>query len=571
MKAMILAAGLGTRLKPFSEHTPKPLFTINQRQVLDITIEKLHRAGCTAIILNTHHHHQQIEAFVADQAYPVPVHLRHEPHILGTGGGIRNVADLWQNGPLLVINGDVVCDIDLSKIFTGHARYACDVTMVMHHHPEFNCVHVDEQDCVTGFGKASETAGTCRCLAFTGIHILERSVLDYLPAQGTSHIIDAYKLMLAAGRKIKAHVVQNHYWQDIGTPARYQSAVYDHMAPTAFACAFNAPAPQAITRHHLAGDGSDRQWYRLTAGSRHLIMVDHGICNTPGIQQEVDAYVDIGRHLHAQKAAVPQIYLWDRFAGLVFTEDLGDQHLQQVVHNQSADKRLNQYKQVIDAWLHMALAGSQNFDPGWTYQSARYDRVTILEKECRYFVEAFLQGYLGWSITYDALAAEFEGLADAAVRGGTNGLMHRDLQSRNIMVKGDRIFFIDFQGARPGPLQYDLASLLIDPYVALAPDLQTQLLAYCAHTLEQRYGVDAHGFLQGYAHCALTRNLQILGAFAFLSRVKKKSHFESHIPLAIQTLKRHLFAPETMELPKLARVVADAADAITPTLQGKQD
>lgn len=562
MKAMILAAGLGTRLKPFSDHTPKPLFTINQQPVLDITIDKLCRSGCRSVIVNTHHHHRQIEAFVAQRKYPIPVHLRHEPQILGTGGAIKNVADLWGEGPLMVINGDVVSDLDFSNIWAGHQRHGCAVTMVMHHHEDFNSVRVDNQGFVIGFDPPSQTAPPGQRMAFTGIHVLAPSVLDYLPAKGPAHIIDAYQQMLTAGEKIKAHVVRDHYWQDIGSPERYGSAVYDAMAPEAFKKAFDAPIVQTIQRHHLAGDGSDRQWYRLTSGRQQLIMVDHGICKNPAVQQEADAYVAIGRHLHRSQVSVPQIFLADPFSGRVFLEDLGDRHLQQQVQQQSPQDTLTLYQQVIDAWLHMGMTAIQNFNTGWTHQSPSYDKATILENECRYFMEAFIQGYLGWSTRYESLAAEFELLADAALKHQVNGLIHRDLQSRNIMIRDGGIAFIDFQGARPGPLQYDLASLLIDPYVALAPELRSRLLNYCADQMAQRYGIELATFVRGYGYCVLTRNLQILGAFAFLSRVKQKTHFEKYISPALHHLHRHLSEFSALKMPHLKELVAQATESI---------
>ena len=89
MKALILAAGLGTRLRPFTDHTPKPLFTVSGRALLDITIAKLIEAGCTAVMINTHHLHDQIERFVARQIYAIPVQTRYEPRILGTGGASK--------------------------------------------------------------------------------------------------------------------------------------------------------------------------------------------------------------------------------------------------------------------------------------------------------------------------------------------------------------------------------------------------------------------------------------------------------------------------------------------------
>ena len=88
MKALILAAGFGTRLRPFTEDTPKPLFPIAGRPLLDILIRNLQDAGCEAIIINTHHLYLKIKSFIAKQSYTIPVCTRHEPEILGTGGAI---------------------------------------------------------------------------------------------------------------------------------------------------------------------------------------------------------------------------------------------------------------------------------------------------------------------------------------------------------------------------------------------------------------------------------------------------------------------------------------------------
>ena len=108
------------------------------------------------------------------------------------------------------------------------------------------------------------------------------------------------------------------------------------------------------------------------------------------------------------------------------------------------------------------------------------------------------------------------------------------------MIKDDTIYFIDFQGARMGPLQYDLASLLIDPYVDLPPEVQRRLLAYALEQLAAQMDIQADRFRRCYRFCSLTRNLQALGAFGYLTRVKGKSHFEKHIPAAVRTLRRNL-------------------------------
>lgn len=556
---MILAAGLGTRLSPYSRHTPKPLFTLNQRPVLDLIIDRLLHAGCEQIIINTHHLHEQIEAFVQQQQYPVPVITRHEPEILGTGGAIQNIADLWTEAPLLVFNADIVTDIDLAHVYQWHCANNAAVTMVMHDEQRFNCVCVDNQDRIVSFNDPESPCTPHRKLAFTGIHVLNRDVLNYLPPQGPAHIINAYSRMIEDGKCIKALISKEHYWQDIGTPDSYRSAALYHMARDGFKNAFSETPVGKIDTTALKGDGSDRRWYRLNADGKSLILVDHGLRLNRQIRQEVDAFMDIGHHLRGIGAAVPRIHAADTFNGMVILEDLGDLHLQQIVTQQGRDQNKALYCCVIDQWLQMAIDGSHAFNLQWTYQSTHYDEELIIEKECRYFIEAFVSSYLGRRERFDDYLEEFQKLARLAIQYGQMGFMHRDLQSRNIMINGDRICFIDFQGGRMGPLQYDLAALLIDPYVNLDNTLQDELFDYAVAAIAKRIHIDPATFQKGFIYCRLTRNLQMLGAFGFLSQVKGKKQFEAFIPVAVQTLLGNL-SIQKRQFPKLAELVTTIAN-----------
>ena len=143
MKALILSAGLGTRLRPYTDHTPKPLFTICGRPLLDIIITKLIRAGCESIMINTHHLHTQIEAFIAQQTYTIPIETRYEPHILGTGGAIINVKAFWNDQPFMVVNADIVTTIDFRAVYDFHCKHGHPVTLVLTDDPEFNSVITD--------------------------------------------------------------------------------------------------------------------------------------------------------------------------------------------------------------------------------------------------------------------------------------------------------------------------------------------------------------------------------------------------------------------------------------------
>ena len=560
MKAMILAAGLGTRLLPFTESTPKPLFTISGRPLLDIIIHSLQSAGCKAVIINTHHLYKDIDAFLASQHYAIPVYTLYEPVILGTAGAIKNAAYFWDTQPFMVVNSDIVTDIDLRKVYDFHLSHNHHATLVLHDCAEFNNVLVDKKDFITGFQDQGKEASSdhIRKLAFTGIQVLDPEILEFIPDRIFSSSIGVYRKLILSGKKVKAYLSKKYYWKDIGTPQRYKETVFDKMAPEAFKRAFPGCVCKKIECSKLKGDGSDRKWYRLTASGRSIVMVDHGIRKEPGTS-EIDSFVLIGRHLYDKGISVPGIYLYDTFSGIVFLEDLGDVNLQAIV---KAGKNLKQilsyYKSIIKLLIKMSVFGVKQFDRSWPYQTPYYDKEVILENECRYFVDAFLRRYLKLNICYNDFKDEFILLADKALEFSVNGFMHRDFQSRNIMIKNGKPYFIDFQGGRIGPIQYDLASLLIDPYVALSRHVQDQLLDYCVDKLSSYIHIDKKKFCLCYKYCAITRNLQMLGAFGYLSLVKGKTYFEQFIPAATESLKYNLSVVEDTQFPRLKSMLINS-------------
>ncbi len=557
MKALILAAGLGTRLQPYTLTTPKPLFTLAGRPLLAIHIRNLAEAGCDAVGVNTHHLPEAIEAFVASQHFDIPVHLRYEPAILGTGGAIKNWADFLDRGPFFVINADIFASIDLTQVYAFHRRRRPAATLVLVNDPEFNTVSLDAAGRVRGFAgsRADAPAGA---LTFTGIQVLDPVVLDYIPEHGAYHSVDAFRAMIAAGLTVLAYVPDRGDWQDLGTPDRYRQAAVEASVREAWHRAFSGAGPERLGVERIEGDGSDRQWSRWKGAGGSMVLAEHGLRTTAAVA-EVDAFVAIGRHLKAKDIPVPTIYFADPFAGLVFLEDLGDTSLQAVVRAQPDRERvLSAYRAVIDEVVRMAVDGARGFDPGWTFQTPAFHRAVILERECRYFCNAFLAGYAGVDPAGDDLSEEFSRIADGALQGGEPGFMHRDLQSRNIMLKDGRFYFIDFQGGRIGPPAYDLAALLIDPYVELAPDEQARLLDYAIGRMSLRRPVDAAQFRRAFGYCALSRNLQVLGAFGYLSKVKGKPQFARYIPAALQGLEARLGALGPNGFPRLQRRVEQA-------------
>ena len=554
---MILAAGLGTRLAPHTDTLPKPLFPIAKSVMIDRLIRQLVTAGATQIMINTHHLHQKIEAYIRSQTYPIKVRIRFEPQILGTGGALKNISDFWQKGPLLVINGDIVTNIDLGRAYQFHLNHPDPVTMVMHDYPAFNGVSVNFEGFITEFGRVGEPSKNPqeRKLAYTGIQIIDHSLLKMIPPDTFCSIIDIYKTFLSQNGKIAAFMVENHYWHDMGTPQGLRNAALEQLIQKVFKRREIESCDTSYKETHLAGDGSDRKWSRLRTSSNSVILADHGIVGSEK-RSETGSFIRIGQHLAAKKIPVPTIYAADEFSGLVLLEDLGDVHLHTLVTTtKDRNKIVMLYRQVIDRLILLSMTGYQNFDPKWAFQTQYYDQTLILEKECRYFMEAFINGVMEMKASYRDLKREFEMLADMTIEHAVTGLIHRDCQSRNIMWYNNQSYFIDFQGARIGPIQYDLASLLIDPYVSLDQNIQDQLLDYYDQKIAAEAPKWRGKWQMGYACCRLTRNLQILGAFGYLSRVKGKSFFAGFIPKAVETLKNSLNTQKIADLDRLTELV----------------
>ncbi|HVO82915.1 MAG TPA: NDP-sugar synthase [Syntrophobacteria bacterium] len=216
-KAMILAAGLGTRLRPLTFSRPKVLMPVQNRPLLHWLIDYLRGAGAEAVILNAHHLSEVLAAHLASRDLGIPVQVRVEGALLGTGGGIRNVADFWDRRPFVVMNGDILSAIDLQRVIRGHLQNQAVATLVLTDEPQFNQVQVGADGRILRFKDGPPEAS----LAFTGIQVVSPEVLDVIPTQGTSSIIQAYERLIAVGRRVMAHVVRGEYWRELGEVTRY--------------------------------------------------------------------------------------------------------------------------------------------------------------------------------------------------------------------------------------------------------------------------------------------------------------------------------------------------------------
>lgn len=289
----------------------------------------------------------------------------------------------------------------------------------------------------------------------------------------------------------------------------------------------------------IPGDGSKRLFRRilLTRTGYSLILMENRPLDEY-LKKENLAYLKIGRHLAARGVPVPEIHRYDLEKGWFLMDDLGKTSLQDWASSHA--DREPMYKNVIEILFRMQTEGMEGFDPNWTCQTKKYDRQVMRRYESDYFLEAFLNGYLGMKRDWAGLNASFDYLADEAGKTGDLYFLYRDFQSRNILIDRGKIGLVDWQGGRLGPLGYDLASLLIDPYVGLAAEEREPVFRHYLHLLETELPSEAETFKRSYPYLAVQRNLQILGAFSFLSKVRGKTYFEAYIPPALNTLSQLL-------------------------------
>jgi hypothetical protein len=249
---------------------------------------------------------------------------------------------------------------------------------------------------------------------------------------------------------------------------------------------------------------------------------------------------------------------------LLVCEDLGDQRLHDLVLEKGNDSKqvIELYRQTVSELARMQVQARKGFDPAWCWDTPRYDRSLMLERESGYFLQALCRDFLQLEIDEEKITQDFHALADKASQAEATFFLHRDFQSRNIMVQQDRVCFIDYQAGRLGPLAYDLASLLRDPYAALPAPIQEELLEQYLDTLTCLLPYDREQFHQEYLLLALQRNLQILGAFAFLSQQRGKPFFRQYLRPALHSLHDLLAKTGTAEYVYLKSISCQCSEQI---------
>jgi len=307
---------------------------------------------------------------------------------------------------------------------------------------------------------------------------------------------------------------------------------------------YTGEAPTSI--EPLPGAGSNRKYFRLK-GKESLI----GVYGTS--TEENRAFIYMARHFSQKGLPVPRILAESPDQSVYLQDDLGDTSLFQLIKQgresgNFSDEETNILKRTIRLLPQIQFEGSKKMDFSYCYPLATFNRRSVLW-DLNYFKYCFLKA-TGLEFQENLLEDDFERMADTLLQIEPQVFMYRDFQSRNIMIREEKPYFIDFQGGRKGPFYYDVASFLWQAKANYPDSLRQELLDEYLDALRPYHAIDKEQFLTTLRHFVLFRTLQVLGAYGFRGYFEKKAHFIQSVPYAIENL-RQLLETDFPEYPYL--------------------
>jgi aminoglycoside/choline kinase family phosphotransferase len=294
---------------------------------------------------------------------------------------------------------------------------------------------------------------------------------------------------------------------------------------------------------------SGRNIIRLAAGKKTAIGILYGV------REENVAFLSFSRHFRKHELPVPEIYGQALEQGAYLEEDLGDTTLFEFLSkNRSGEKIapevIEAYREAVAALPKFQVQAGRDLDYSVCYPRGSFDRQSIAW-DLNYFKYYFLR-LAAIPFSEQALEDDFGGLTDFLLTAPSDYFLYRDFQSRNIMLRDGKPYFVDYQGGRRGALQYDIASLLYDAKADLPPKVRQGLLEDYLDALESYVDLDREAFLRHYYAYVYVRILQALGAYGFRGFYERKVHFLQSVPYALKNLRwllHHVKLP--IELPTL--------------------
>lgn len=307
---------------------------------------------------------------------------------------------------------------------------------------------------------------------------------------------------------------------------------------------YTGEAPTSI--EPLPGAGSNRKYFRLK-GKESLI----GVYGTS--TEENRAFIYMARHFSQKGLPVPRILAEAADQSAYLQDDLGDISLFQFIKQgresgNFSDEKTNILKQTIRLLPQIQFEGNKEMNFSYCYPLATFNHRSVLW-DLNYFKYCFLKA-TGLEFQENLLEDDFERMADTLLQIEPQVFMYRDFQSRNIMIREEKPYFIDFQGGRKGPFYYDVASFLWQAKANYPDSLRQELLDEYLDALRPYHAIDKEQFLTTLRHFVLFRTLQVLGAYGFRGYFEKKAHFIQSVPYAIENL-RQLLETDFPEYPYL--------------------
>ncbi|MBA4348785.1 MAG: hypothetical protein C0415_02210 [Thermodesulfovibrio sp.] len=617
VNCLILAAGLGERLRPITNHIPKPLLPILGKPILQYVLERVSALPVNRIGINLHYRKEAIQDWIKKSQFSEKVVFFPEDPVLGTGGALKNAEGFLGKGTFLVHNSDVISDIDLEKLLEYHHGSKNLVTLAVHDYPRFNNVAVDRNGFVKRIGKKYNLKNESeRFVAFTGIAVYSPEFLKFLPS-GISGVVDTWLNVTAAGYRIGTIDVSGCYWSDIGTPSAYASTVIDmlkadgetvYIDSSVEGCkdveldgylaiekgsTFNKasylkncimlpggkPAKGSHNENCMLGKdykidldgsvifglssndeglligtgGSDRKYFRIKKNGKTEVLM-----RCVGSDPDFSRHIEYTRFFRRYSIPVPELIGFNADNITAVFEDLGDMTLYSWLKCRRDKEQIQMiYERIMDILAMLHTTATEHVDE-CKYLKERIFDYDYLRWETDYFSAKFLKGIMNQDIkNTSALHEEFHRLA-LRVDSFCKTITHRDFQSQNIMIAKSEPGIIDYQGARMAPPAYDAASILWDPYHRMEDELREHLIMYYIGQVKHKAGdrFDENSFIETLLPCRLQRHMQALGAYGFLSAEKGKRYFLKHVREGLRLLKEDVSLARN-EYPELYKIVTE--------------
>ena len=540
-KAIVLAAGHGTRLRPFTCATPKPLMPVWGEPMLGRIVSMLRSWGVNDIAFNSHCKHEQVKAWVdgyrrgaTAAGDKVKIKVSYEPEILGTGGVLNPLREWIGDEPFYLVNGDIVVEnapnpLEKIRNFDSPSVIAC--ALVSECGPR--TIEVEpESGFVTNW--RSDDAGCDGTYTYCGISVLKPEILKFVKPDGYSSLVSAYESAMMEGCFVKAVKSREMLWTDAGTIPAYidlnrdgdDNAFCDFPQVKAALESISVKSgsnrvgqmsedsgqtpkdPKRSPRvEFLGARGSERVFFRCDKGI--IILYDDGNRDENGL------YANHARFLKSRGIHVPEV-----LADLAQIKTL-------VLEDAGAERKMSvdDYAKVVEELVKFGALGtdpeidSLNLLPAFDDDTWTWER-NLFRKFC-----------LGTRFRRDMpkdAELELEKVAQTLEKE-PKALVHRDFQSTNVLWKNSQLRIIDFQGMRLGPAAYDLASLLYDPYVKLSEKARRALCALYGKLSGRPQIADVLPL------AAVQRLTQCLGAYGRLASVGQPQ-FGKWVMPALQNL-----------------------------------